>query len=160
MSRFIRGAGLHPTPPQRLGAANPPPADTRGPYEPSVVFDEFVGRWIITVTGLNDCTLVSASSDATGSWGGAYVSCQQGGPCLNFDPALHIGYDKNGVYYCGAHLGEGNPNTIEGVAYDCFAVPEAEVEGIAPGAAPTHINRVHNMPLDIIPILYHNRGKA
>ncbi len=159
MSTFIRKAGLDPTPPQRPGAANPPPADTRGPYEPSVVFDEFVGRWIITVTGLNDCTLVSASSDATGSWGGAYVSCQQGGPCLNFDPALHIGYDKNGVYLCGGHLGDDNPHTIPKVAYDCFGIPPTEVRAIAQGTPPAHVNRAHNMPLDIFPAIDHNRSK-
>src|SRR5207253_736615 len=109
MAEFIRKAGLDPVPPTR---PNQTPSNTRGPFEPHVVFDEFLGRWIITVTGLNDCTLVSASSDAMGAWGGAYVSCQQGGPCLNSDPGIHIGYDKNGVYECSAHLGEDNPNTI------------------------------------------------
>jgi len=28
-----------------------------------------------------------------------YLSCAQGGPCLNNDPALHLGFDKNGVYF-------------------------------------------------------------
>ena len=45
-----------------------------------MVFDEFINRWIITVTGLNDCTIVSASSDAAGEWGGVYVSCLERGP--------------------------------------------------------------------------------
>lgn len=44
-----------------------------------MVFNEFIGCWIITVTGRNDTTLVIASSDALGPWGGAYLSCKGGG---------------------------------------------------------------------------------
>jgi hypothetical protein len=154
---FVRAAGLDPTPPTRNGK-NPPRPPT--PFEPHVVYDEFIGRWIITVTALNDSTLVSATSDAVGSWGGAYVSCQQGGPCLNFDPAIHIGYDKNGVYECAGHMGDDNPHTIPGVSYDCFAIPPAEIQAIAQGKPPVHINRAHNMPLDVIPAIDHNPSKG
>jgi len=158
MAEFIRKAGLDPTPGPPPRAQNPP--RTRGPYEPSVVFDEFIGRWIVTVTGLNDATLVSTSADAAGSWRGAFVSCQEGGPCLSYDPAIHIGYDKNGVYECGGHMGDDNPHTIPKVAYDCFALSHAEVLAIAKGTPPAHIHRIHNMPLDIIPAIDHNPSKA
>jgi hypothetical protein len=157
MAEFIRRAGLNPTPPTNPNAKNPPAAS--GPYEPHVVYNEFIERWIVTVTGLNDSTIVSTSSDATGSWGGAYISCQSNGPCLDFDPAIHVGFDKNGVYECGGHMGDDNPHTIPKVAYDCFAIPNAEVLGIAKGMPPAHINRAHNMPLDIFPAVDHTPSK-
>ncbi len=156
MSKLIRDAGLDPIPPERPNAPKP---SAPGPFEPHVVYDEFLGRWIITVTCKSDCMLVSASSDPAGAWGGAYLSCEQGGPCLNFDPALHIGFDKNGVYYCGGHLGDDNPHTIPKVAYDCFAVPAGEVKAISEGKPPAHINRLHNMPLDIMPAIDHTQSK-
>ena len=149
MAEFVRKAGLDPTPPKG-----------KNPFEPHIVYDEFIGRWIISVTCLNDCILVSASSSPTGAWGGVYLTCLQGGPCLNYDPSIHIGYDKHGFYECAAHLGDDNPHTVPKVAADCFAVPESELGDIAHGKAPAHINRVHNMPLDLIPAIDHNRGKA
>jgi hypothetical protein len=155
MSTFIRNAGLNPIPPER----RPTTPSAPGPFEPHVVYDEFINRWIVTITCLNDCMLVSASADPAGKWGGVYLSCGQGGPCLNFDPALHIGFDKNGVYYCGAHIADDNPHTIPGYAYDCFAAPNAEVKAIARGSPPAHVNRAHNMPLDIMPAIDHNRSK-
>src|SRR5258708_10304707 len=97
MTTFIRNAGLNPIPPANPRSTGPV---VRGPYEPHIVFNEFINRWIVTVTGFSDSLLVSASADPLGSWRGINLSCLQGGPCLNFDPALHIGYDKNGVYYC------------------------------------------------------------
>jgi hypothetical protein len=149
LSAVIRSVGLDPNPPKG-----------GGPFEPHIVYNEFIERWIITVTCANDCTLVSASSDATGEWGGIYLSCLQGGPCLDRNPAFKLGYDKNGVYICGGHVGDDNPNTVPGVAYDCFAVPSDEAKAIGQGQAPTHINRGHNMPLDIVPAIDHNRSKA
>lgn len=154
LPKFVTAAGLNPMAPARKGGPS------LGPFEPHVVYDEFIGRWIITVTCSNDCFMVSASSDPTGSWGGIYPTCLQNGPCLNFDPALHIGYDKNGVYYCGGHIGDDNPHTVPGVAYDCFAIPSNEVKAIAAGKNPEHLNRVHNMPLDIIPAIDQNPKKA
>ena len=76
------------------------------------------------------------------------------------DPSSHLGYDKNGVYVCAGHIGDDNPSTIPGVAHDCFAVPPAEVEAVARGTPPNHINRVHDMPLDVLPAVDHNRSKA
>ena len=57
------------------------------------------------------------------------------------------------------HAGDDNPKTIPKFAYDCFAVRPAEIQAIAHGTAPTHINRIHNMPLDIIPAIDHNPSK-
>jgi hypothetical protein len=161
MERFIGDAGLDPIPAPRAGApgARTPPV-TLGPYEPTVVFDEFINRWIVSVTGKSDSLLVSATSDALGAWKGVNLSCLYGGPCLSLDPALRIGFDRNGVYYCGAHPGDGNPHTLEGVAYDCFAVPSAEVAAIGRGVAPAHLNRAHAMPHEVMPVVDHNRHKA
>jgi hypothetical protein len=83
MADLIKKAGLDPKPPKQ-----------QGPFEALIVFDEFLERWIVTVTGRTDSLLVSASSDAGGAWGGVSLSCLQGGPCLDFDPGAHIGYDK------------------------------------------------------------------
>jgi len=156
MPNLIRDAGLDPIPP----AHRPNAPSSRGPFEPHIVYDEFIHRWIITITCKSDCMLVSASSDPTGSWGGVYLSCGMAGPCLDFDPAIHIGFDKNGVYYCGAHMDDDNPHTIPKVAYDCFAVPSAEAKSVAQGTPPAHINRIHNMPLDIMPAIDHTPAKA
>jgi hypothetical protein len=150
LASFIRKAGLDPMPPK----------GGKGPFEPHVVFDEFIGRWIITSTCHSDCLLVSASSDPLGSWGGVYLSCQEGGPCLDSDPGIKLGYDKNGVYSCAGHMGDDNPATARGASYDCFAVPPAEVKAIAQATPPAHINRAHNMPLDVVPAIDHNPDKA
>jgi hypothetical protein len=149
LSEVIRGAGLDPNLSKGNGKQ----------FEPHIVYNEFIERWIITVTCKNDCTLVSAGPDATAEWGGVYLSCMQGGSCLDRNPGLKLGYDKNGVYVCGGHIGDDNPNTVPGVSYDCFAVPSQEAKAIGQGVAPTHINRGHNMPLDIVPAVDHNRSK-
>jgi hypothetical protein len=149
MSTFVRDAGLDPMPP-----------GGKGPFEPHVVFDEFIGRWIVTVTAHSDALLVSASSDPMGAWGGVFLSCLAGGPCLDRDPGIKLGYDRNGVYYCAGHGGDENALTVPGVSYDCFAVPRAEVQAIARGTAPAHVNRAHNMPLDVVPAIDNNPAKA
>jgi hypothetical protein len=156
LSQIIRKAGLNPV---SSNPNVPNPRTTPGPYEPQIVYDEFINRWIMTVTGQSDSLLVSASSNPAGAWGGVYPSCLEGGPCLSYDPGIHLGYDKNGVYVCGAHLGDDNPHTIPEVAYDCFAIPSPEVEAIAKGTPPAHVNRRHNMPLDIMPAIDHNASK-
>ena len=157
MDTMVRNAGLNPV---HIVARDPHPKTPPGAYEPSIVFNEFIDRWIISVTGENDSMLVSATSDALGAWGGIYPSCLENGPCLNFDPAVHIGYDRNGVYFCGGHMGDDNPHTIPKVAYDCFAIPTAEVRAIAQRKPPAHINRAHNMPLDIFPAVDITKTKA
>ena len=88
------------------------------------------------------------------------MSCLQDGPCLDRNPAVKLGYDKNGVYICGGHIGDDNPHTVPGVSHDCFAVPPEEVKAIAQGTAPIHLNRGHNLPLDIVPAIDHDRSKA
>lgn len=148
-AEFVKNAHLDPEPP-----------GGKGPFEPTIVFNEFIGRWIMSMTCKSDCLMVSDSADPLGAWGGVYPTCLQGGPCLDRDPSLHLGYDKNGVYYCGGHLGDDFPQTVPKVAFDCFAIPAAEVTGIAQGTPPEHLNRIHNMPLDILPAIDHNAQKA
>lgn len=153
---FVRKAGLDPNPQSKR-----PNVKDHGPFEPHIVFDEFIGRWIMTLTCLNDCFIVSASADAAGSWHGVYLSCLQGGPCLDNDPAIQLGYDRNGIYDCGGHLGEENPNTMHGVAYDCFAIPPSEVKELGTnGKEPAHLNRKHNMAMHIRPAIDQNPKKA
>src|SRR5271157_1468918 len=97
MTTFIRNAGLNPV---SGGKRNPGSSVDPGPIEPHIVYNEFINRWIVTVTGQNDSLMVSESPDPKGKWSGIYPSCLQGGPCLNLDAAVHLGYDKNGVYLC------------------------------------------------------------
>ena len=107
MSTFIRNADLNPIPPVR----RPTTPSAPGPFEPHVVYDEFINRWIITITCLNDCMLVSASADPAGKWGGVYLSCGQGGPCLNFDPALHTWFrQERSVLLRGSYSGRQSPH--------------------------------------------------
>jgi hypothetical protein len=56
LSNLIQKAGLDPMP--KAG---------KGPFEPHVVFSEFIGRWVITASCRHDCLLVSASEDPMGS---------------------------------------------------------------------------------------------
>src|SRR5262249_7937499 len=121
LADFIRKAGLDPMPPK----------GDKGPFEPHVVFDEFIDRWIITSTCQSDCLLVSASAAPLGEGGGVYLSCLLGGPCLNNNPGIKLGYDKNGVYVCAGHGGDDNPGTVRGASYDCFALPADEAKAIA-----------------------------
>jgi hypothetical protein len=157
LTKFMGDAGLNPIPAERRNPAGP---SVPGPIEPHVVYDEFIDRWIVTATGASDSFLVSTTPDAMGSWRGVNLACLQGGPCLDFDPAMRLGYDKNGAYYCGAHMGDDNPNTIPKIGYDCLAVPSAEVQAIGACIPPSHITRAHNMPLDILPAIDHNPEKA
>lgn len=62
LSAFIQAANLYPNPPEG-----------KGPYEPHVLFDEFLKRWIVAVTCRSDCFLVSATSDPMGAWGGKAI---------------------------------------------------------------------------------------
>lgn len=135
MSTFITNAGL--------SAGNP--------IEPHVLYDEFIGRWLVTTTCVNDCLLVSAGSDATGAWQGIYV----GGP--QADPGMHLGYDKNGVYVSEFTTGDHDAITA-GYSYNLFAIPSAEVQWTGT-FAPTHRNRGHNTPLDAVPVIDHDMGK-
>ncbi len=155
MIDVIRAAGLDPMPP-----VQPNFRGGNSPFEPHVVFDEFIQRWIITVTCLSDCVLVSATADPLGTWKGVYLSCLQSGPCLNYDPGMKLGYDRNGVYVCGAHINDDDPNTAPKTGYDCFAVPSAEVRAIGEGKEPAHLNRRHNLPIDVVPAIDHNPRKA
>ena len=127
MTEFIRSAGLNPVSSSKRA---PDASVDPGPIEPHIVFDEFIHRWIVTVTGQNESLMVSASPDPSGKWSGIYPSCLQGGPCLNIDAAAHLGYDKNGVYLCAVHIGDENPHTLKGISYDCFAIPSPEAQAI------------------------------
>jgi hypothetical protein len=156
MTAFIRNAGLNPV----SGSKRAPNSSVDpGPIEPHIVYDEFIKRWIITITAQNDSLMVSASPDPRGKWSGVYPSCLQGGPCLNIDAAIHLGYDKNGIYFCAVHIGDENPHTLKGISYDCFAIPSSEAQAVGQGIAPQHINRGHNLPLDDFPAIDHNRSK-
>jgi hypothetical protein len=122
------------------------------PIEPHVVYDEFIQRWIITTTCLNDCLLVSATSDARGSWAGIYLDGDGN------DPALHLGYDKNGVYVEEGQMGTNPIASQGGYAGTLFAIPSAEVAWTGT-FNPAHRNRAPNRPLDGMPAIDQNPNK-
>jgi hypothetical protein len=148
MAELIRGAGLDPLPQGGY------------PFEPHIVFNEFIQRWVISVSCSHDCLLVSSTPDARGEWRGIFPTCLQGGPCLSRNPSLKLGYDRNGVYFCAGHGGDENPLSVKGVGYDCFAIPSAQALAIGQGKEPANINRTHNLPLDIVPAVDHTPNKA
>jgi hypothetical protein len=135
LSTFITNAGLSPG----------------FPFEPHILYDEFIGRWLITTTCLYDCFLVSSSSDATGNWQGIYLANNGN------DPGMHLGYDINGAYLAEFGQGDSDGNTAS-YSYDFFAIPSAELQWTTT-FAPTHLNRAHNTPLDGVPIVDHNANK-
>ncbi|HKU13291.1 MAG TPA: hypothetical protein VJQ52_02795 [Steroidobacteraceae bacterium] len=149
LAELIRSAGLEPM-----------PKGGKGPFEAHIVFNEFIERWVISVSCYSDCLLVSATPDARGEWRGVYPTCLQGGPCIDRNPSLKLGYDRNGVYFCAGHGGDENPLSVKGVGYDCFAIPSAQAQAIGQGKEPVNLNRTHNLPLDIVPAVDHTPNKA
>ncbi len=136
---FVTAAGVSPT-----------NAASGFPYEPHVLYNELIGRWMVTTTCKYDCFLVSATSDATGAWQGIYLA-QNGN-----DPGIHLGYDKNGVYL--SEFGSGTDANTASYSYDFFAIPSAEVQWTT-SFTPTHLNQVHGTPLDGMPIIDNNPNK-
>jgi len=121
--------------------------------EPHVAYDEFIQRWLITVTCAGDVLLVSSSSDATGTWAGVYVDNNAN------DPAMHLGYDKNGVYIEEIQANQTNPVATQGgSAGTLFAIPAAEVAWVGT-FNPTHKNRAPNRPLDAMTAIDQNPNK-
>jgi hypothetical protein len=60
--------------------------------DPRLVYDPFISRWLFVCSCSANYLIVSASSDATGSWKGVPLSSDSG------DLAMRVGFDKNGVY--------------------------------------------------------------
>jgi hypothetical protein len=141
LSQLITSVGLVPT------TANGAP-----PYEAHVVFDEHVGRWIITASCRYDCVLVSATSDPAGAWGGIYLNNN------GTDPGIHLGYDKNGVYLSEFDSAAHDANTAS-FSYVDFAIPSAEIAWTGT-FAPTHLNKSAGTPLDGQPAIDNDTTKA
>jgi hypothetical protein len=129
---FITNAGLQTTGPKAI--------------EPHVVYDEFIQRWVITVSAAFDGLLVSASSDATGAWAGVYIDNDPN------DPSIHLGYDINGVYLSEVQAGTNPDAGFNGVAGVYFAIPSSEMKWVGT-FAPAHKNRAANMPIDGMPAI-------
>jgi hypothetical protein len=140
LSQLIANAGLVATTLQ----GNPP-------YEAHVVYDEFVGRWIITASCKYDCLLVSATSDPAGAWSGIYLANN------GSDPSMHLGYDKNGVYISEIDPGVHDANTA-GYSFADFAIPAAEIAWTG-SFAPAHLNKSSGTPLDGQPAIDHDANK-
>jgi len=122
----------------------------KGDIEPSVMFDEFIGRWIITATCAQDCLLVSADADPRNAWAGIYIGGQQA------DPSIRVSYDKNGVYLSEFHLGQ-DPNTGSCAAM-YWAIPGAELAWTGTLSV-AHSNGTANLPYDGIPVTDPNPNK-
>jgi hypothetical protein len=140
LSQFITNAGLNPV----VGTGKPP-------YEAHVVFDEHVGRWIVSASCLYDCVMVSASADPTGAWQGIYLNNNGN------DPSMHLGYDKNGVYLSEFDAAAHDANTAN-FSFAYFAIPSAEIQWTTK-FAPTHLNKSSGTPLDGQPAIDHDPNK-
>jgi len=60
--------------------------------DPRLAYDPFISRWLLVCSCSANYLIVSATSDATGSWKGIALSADWG------DLAMRVGFDKNGVY--------------------------------------------------------------
>jgi hypothetical protein len=142
LQTFITGAGLSPL-----------PQSVTTPYEPHVVFDEFIQRWIITASCAYDCVLVSDGADATTTnWQGFYLDNNGN------DPAMHIGYDVNGVYFAEGVV---SPSSVDTgcCSSNVFAIPSAEVQWTTT-LNPTHRNKLTGKPLETMPLIDNSTTKA
>ena len=129
LANLITNAGLNPK-------------STQGfPFEPHVLYDEFIGRWLLTSTCLYDCFLVSSTSDATGTWSSICMVNHNGS-----DPGMHLGYDVNGAYLSEA--GTGTDSNTATYSYTFFSIPAAELQWTT-SLAPTHLNISLNTPRSI-----------
>jgi hypothetical protein len=100
--------------------------------DPRIAYDPFISRWLFVCSCSANYLIVSANSDATGSWKGLSLSADAG------DLLMAVGFDKNGVYVSETDA------TLVG---KLFALPNADVgwsgsgnvslarEGIATGQA-------------------------
>jgi hypothetical protein len=101
--------------------------------DPRLVYDPFISRWLFVCSCSANYLLVSATSDATGSWKGVALSGDSG------DLLMRVGFDKNGVYVA--------ETDIATLTSKLFALPNSDVafssghtitlahEGIATGKA-------------------------
>ncbi len=144
LSALVTGAGLNPT----TSGGTPP-------YEAHVIFNPFIQRWIISVSCSLDCVLVSSGADAmTSTWKGFYLDNN------GDDPAIHLGYDRNGVYLAeGVITGTASQDTP--YASTGFAIPNSELAWTATVTLnPAHRNKTASKPLDLMTVIDDNPNKA
>jgi hypothetical protein len=142
MTALVTSAGL-----------NPMGVNIKQPFEPHVVFDEFIQRWVISVTCLYDCVLVSDGPDATkATWKGFYLDNYGG------DPSIHLAYDKNGVYFSEVVLANFNPDT-PCCSTTVFAIPNGEMQWTTT-LAPAHKNKTLGKPHETMLVNDHDPSKA
>jgi hypothetical protein len=140
LPQLITSAGLNPN------------GSTGFPFEPHIIYDEFIQRWVITATCSLDCVLVSDGADPTSSnWKGFYLD--------NYgnDPSIHLGYDKNGVYFSEVVLTNPNPDTPIG-STTVFAIPAAELQWTTT-LNPAHRNKTVGKPIETMIVTDHDPTK-
>ena len=115
--------------------------------DPRVSFDPFISRWIVVCSCSADYLMVSATSDATGSWKGVALGVNSG------DLTMYPGWDKNGVY-----VSEYGGNAS---AYDVVALPANDVAFSGAGTISlTHENTFTNFPFETRPAVDPDPAKA
>ncbi len=144
LTALVTGAGL-------VAAGGSPT-----PYEPHVVFDEFIQRWVITATCKLDCVLVSDGANPVGAtWQGFYLDGN------GADPAIHLAYDKNGAYFSETVLSAGNPDTATCCTSNVFAIPGAELQWTnATPLNPVHRNKTTGKPHELMVVNDHDPTKG
>ena len=143
LATLVTAAGLNPT-------TSP---GGKPPYEPHILYDPFIQRWIISVSCSLDCVLVSSGSDAvTSSWQGFYLDS------YGMDPGVHLGYDKYGVYFSEVQIAAlASKDTPYGSIG--FAIPNSEMAWTTT-LAPTHKNKIVGKPLDLMPVVDDTQSKV
>jgi hypothetical protein len=115
--------------------------------DPRVIYDPFISRWLFVCSCSENYLIVSATSDATGTWKGVPLSSDSG------DLLMRVGFDRNGVYV--GEVAQGSPTQ------NLFALPNADVAWSGAGTVSlAHEAIATGMPFDQIPVVDLNANKS
>lgn len=115
--------------------------------DPRIIYDPFISRWLFVCSCSQNYLVVSAGSDATGTWKGVPLSSDSG------DLLMRVGFDTNGVY-----VGEVDASTL---TQKLFALPNVDVTWSGAGSVSlAHEAIASGMPFDQIPTVDLNANKS
>jgi hypothetical protein len=108
--------------------------------DPRLVYDPFISRWLFVCSCSNNYLIVSAGSDAAGTWKGVALSGDSG------DLAMRVGFDKNGVYVV--------QTDIASITSKLFALPNNDVAWAAGNTISlAHVGIATGKALDEVPVI-------
>jgi len=114
--------------------------------DPRMVYDPFISRWLLVCSCATNYLIVSADTDATGTWKGVALSGDSG------DLAMRVGFDKNGVYVV--------QTDIVTITSKLFALPNNDVAWTSGNTISlTHEGIASGKTLDEIPAIDLDQNK-